>query len=68
MTETALLKLRERIAQALGWTLEDCQGFSLPQLRELVRSKDMQLDSELNDIISNQKHWFTPHTPKRRKS
>ena len=39
--------LHERIAKALGWTVEEARSFSLPALRELVRPVSMKLALEI---------------------
>jgi hypothetical protein len=39
--------LHERIAEALGWTVEQTRSLSLPSLRELVRPVSMKLAYEI---------------------
>jgi hypothetical protein len=39
--------LHERIAEALGWTVDQARSFSLPALRELVRPVSMKLAYEI---------------------
>ncbi len=39
--------LHQRIASALGWSLADTQGFSLPALRDLVRPVSAALADEI---------------------
>ena len=39
--------LHERIAEALGWTVEQARSFSLPTLPELVRPVSMKLAYEI---------------------
>jgi len=39
------VSLRERIATALGWTVEQVQSFSLPALRDVVRPVSPKLAS-----------------------
>lgn len=39
--------LHERIAEALGWTVEQVRSLSLPSLRELVRPVSMKLAYEI---------------------
>jgi hypothetical protein len=39
--------LHERIAKALGWTLEEVRSFSLPTLREVVRPISLKLAYEV---------------------
>jgi hypothetical protein len=39
--------LHERIAKALGWTVEEARSFSLPALREVVRPVSMKLAYEI---------------------
>jgi len=43
--------LHERIAKALGWTVEEARSFSLPALREVVRPVSMKLAHELTVAI-----------------
>ena len=39
--------LHERIAEALGWTVDQIRSFSLPALREIVRPVSMKLAYEI---------------------
>lgn len=48
--------LKERIAKALNWTVEDTHGFSLSSLRELVRTVDPKLAAEISDLIQSGRH------------
>lgn len=41
------MSLHERIAAALGWTVEQTQGFSLLALRDLVRPVSAKLAHEI---------------------
>jgi hypothetical protein len=50
------MSIHERIAQALGWTVPDTQGFSLATLRELVRDKDPALADEISATIRSGRH------------
>jgi hypothetical protein len=43
--------LHERIAKALGWTVEETRSFSLPALRDLVRPVSMKLAHEITIAI-----------------
>lgn len=43
--------IRERVAHALGWTIEQTMSFSYQALRELVRPVDGNLASELTRLI-----------------
>ena len=45
------MSLRDRVAQALGWTVEETEGFSLQSLRELVRVSHPKLAAELTEWI-----------------
>lgn len=45
------LELHERIANALGWTVEQTHQFSLQALREIVRNKDSKLAYLLSQEI-----------------
>lgn len=40
-------ELAQRVADALGWSVSDVHSFSLPALRELVRSVSDKLAHEL---------------------
>ena len=44
--------LRARLAAALGWPLEDTQGFSLLALRDLVRPVSPKLAHEIDCAIA----------------
>ena len=52
--------IHEKIAKALGWTVKDTYGFSLPTLREFVRVKHPDLAQEISGIIASGRHIFTP--------
>jgi len=45
--------LHERIAQALGWTLESTQSFSMPALRELVRPVSPKLAAAITERMTD---------------
>jgi hypothetical protein len=45
--------LHERIAEALGWTVEEAQSFSLQSLRELVRPVSPSLADDLSQRIGS---------------
>ncbi len=45
------MDLHQRIAEALGWSLEDVQSFSLPALRELVRPVSPKLADHITETI-----------------
>lgn len=45
--------LRQRIADALGWSFEDTLCFSLPSLRELVRPKSNKLADEITQLVKS---------------
>ena len=47
------MTLHERIAQALGWTKEETQSFSLQSLREVVRPVSPKLAHELSTLIQS---------------
>lgn len=46
------MTLHERIAKALGWTVEQAQSFSLPALRDLVRPVSPKLAHEITLAIN----------------
>jgi hypothetical protein len=52
MSET----LRNRIAEALGWSIEDTKTFDLATLRELVRPVSQKLAYEITEIIRKGEH------------
>lgn len=60
-------ELRERIAEALGWTVRDTTTFSLPTLLAFLRPVNKELATELAKVIENEEHVLVPHTPRRRK-
>lgn len=43
------MSLHERIAKHLGWTIKECQSFSLQALRDIVT--DAKLRYELTEVI-----------------
>jgi hypothetical protein len=45
--------LHERIAEVLGWTVQEAQGFSLQSLRALIRTVDASLARDLSDVIQS---------------
>jgi hypothetical protein len=47
------MTLHQRIAQALGWTEEETQKFSLQSLREVVRPVSPKLAHELSILIQS---------------
>lgn len=49
-----ILIMHERIAKALGWTVEEARSFSLPALREVVRPVSMKLAYEITLAIQNE--------------
>jgi hypothetical protein len=48
--------LHERIAEALGWSLKDVQGFSLQSLRDIV--PDPKLKALCSDAIRSGSYIF----------
>lgn len=52
---SVMTSLKSRIAQALGWDLEDTQRFSLQSLRELVRGTHPKLAHEITQQIASGK-------------
>jgi hypothetical protein len=59
------MSLHERIAEALGWTVEDTQSFSLQSLRELVRPVSPSLAEELSQRIGSGTLVVRGEIPKR---
>lgn len=45
------MTLHERIAEALGWSVEDARSFSLAALRDLVLPIDKKLAHEITLVI-----------------
>ncbi len=58
-----LRTLRDRIAEALGWTLEETLGLSLASLRELVRPLDSKLVADIDEVIRTGAHITRPVCP-----
>jgi hypothetical protein len=58
--------LRERIAEALGWKVEDTHSFSLHTLREIVRPVSPKLANELSIVIRDGSYIVgEKHRPRR---
>ena len=49
-------ELRQRIAEALKWTVEETKQFSVPTLREFLRVTHPKLAAELSAIIQRGDH------------
>lgn len=47
-----------RIAQALDWSFADVQSFSLPTLRELVRSTHPKLAYEITRVMRGPEYFL----------
>jgi hypothetical protein len=54
------MNLYERIAKALGWTIEQAQSFSLPALRDLVRPVSPELAYEISASMQHGSHVTRP--------
>lgn len=50
--------LHERIAKALGWTVKETQSFSLPTLREMVRSVSPKLAHEITVVMKTNSYFM----------
>jgi len=50
------MDLHERIAQALGWTVQQTQSLSLAALRDLVRPVSQKLAAEISNVIQSGGH------------
>jgi hypothetical protein len=50
------VSLHERIAAALGWTVQETYGFSLATLREFVRVKHPKLAAAISAAIQSGRH------------
>jgi hypothetical protein len=48
--------IHERIAEALGWTVKETQGFSLAALKEFVRVKDPVLAQDIAVYMQTGRH------------
>jgi hypothetical protein len=48
--------VHDRVAKALGWSVRDTQGFSLPTLREMVRTADPALAADISLMLSSGSH------------
>ena len=53
-----LERLRVRIAEALGWTIEETKSFSLLSLVGLVRPIDAKLASEIITFTESGAHFI----------
>jgi hypothetical protein len=53
-------ELRERIAAALGWPVQSTYGFSLPTLKEVVKTVDADLAAELDVIVQSKAYVLMP--------
>ena len=51
-------EMRDHIAELMGWSREDVDKFSLPQLKEFVRGKDKALDLALAETMETKSHFF----------
>lgn len=48
--------LHERIAEKLGWTVQETQSFSLAALREMVKDKSPKLAYFITEEIRTGRH------------
>ena len=48
--------LHERIANELGWSVQDTRSFSMPMLRDIVRKKSPKLAHEIDVLIGSGGH------------
>lgn len=46
-------ELHERVAKALGWTVEETKSFSMTSLRELVRPVDTSLAATITEFVQS---------------
>lgn len=51
-------KLRERVAEKLGWSVKDTEKFSFQMLREMVKDKSPKLAHEISVAIRSGDLWF----------
>jgi len=49
-------ELRQRVADALGWTVEDTEKFSVSALRDILPERKHKLKHELNLVIRSGSH------------
>lgn len=54
------MTLHERIALALGWTVEQAKSFSLLSLRDLVRPVSPKLADEITNAINSPGYYSRP--------
>ena len=59
-------RLKERIAEALGWTVGEVNSFSLQTLREVVRPVAPKLAHEL-DVAVRSQAYITANQPKQKR-
>lgn len=60
-------ELRQRVADALGWSVEDTKKFSLAALRDILPAHKHKLRHELSLIIQSGSHIIgEPLRPRRR--
>lgn len=58
--------LTDRIADALKWTPSDVRRFSLPTLREMVRTVDPKLSREITQVMRGPGYYAARKNQKRR--
>jgi len=52
--------LHFRIAEVLGWTLDEVRSFSLLALRDLVRPLDAKLAADISAVVRQGEHLKEP--------
>ena len=52
------MDLHERIAESLGWTKKEAQSFSLPTLREFVRTVNPKLAHEITLVMRSNAYYL----------
>jgi hypothetical protein len=52
------MDLHERIAEALGWTEKEAKSFSLPSLREFVRTVNPKLAHEITFVMRSNVYYL----------
>lgn len=60
-------QLKERVAAALGWSVEDTHKVSLQSLRDLVRPVSSKLAHELDVVIRTGEHITANQPPPKRR-
>lgn len=52
------MNLHERIAETLGWEIDDVYKFSLPTLREFIRIQNPKLAREITLVMNSPMYYM----------